>query len=830
MSDCIITVESSSIIVASQEDCEVTIIPSETAVTVIPGRTNETTISLTTPEVVITPTIFDPYIDQSYGVQDLYIFVIDIEQLEIWQHNLNTVSDLVDALIIKCQTIEDNIDNIEINIDSIEDDIRVLQEDAITLSNRIDILNLNYGTLSALVDQHSILIANLGGDIDDLNQLFINLNTSLESLDGRISANASLINLQEVSITQNTDGLEILAISMTALGVSISDLEAGYTANSNAIQSLQADIVTIHGEVVATASSITVLDSTISGLDGRIDVNATAVDSMYTEVNDLSDEFSALSAHTIELIAEVPSTFNPALAWEFIADLEGWVSGGSATLIFDVDSAKITGDGHAEVTFDEPVAGLQNSVVTLRWKCTLDINPFVGEIYYRYTGDAGSFVLGGSFSHIYGYSEYRQSTIDCDWGDKAITAIAVKFSTGGTFLIDSIGIGYKTGFGAMAYIRKQSIAWVTESTAYADDQTALNARIDTNEANLLVEGEVQALINGSTATWKVEASTVPGVVTGIYLTSSSTGGVIDTSEFKVQANHFIVVGTDPTLQKAVFEVATRAGNEYIRLAGDVLIEQDIQSDNYDASTHAGWKIDYATDTASFNGISIYNTAGNLILSSGAGIESSGLVATIEDDMATALLGSSTTANQFNADYYASILTAIETDSASYIETLMVNNLFTSTAYIQHAHILDLTVGSNNIQYNGVSSFTFLETTSHTISGDVTVITTTINVPAVLDAGGSSIPPYIKLSVRIHYMLDAYNSGIRIERDGNIIYTQYLPAYPGITSHGYATCIDHADHTSVGLTTGSHTYNIILYGPSGNFSIIDADLSIQIMKR
>ena len=630
-------------------------------------------------------------------------------------------------------------------------------------------------------------------------------------------------------------------------------MQTGQVAHGNALDLLETDIQVMHGDIIAHSNKLTLLENNITDANGNILANASAVDSLFTQVTELNGSFTAMSERTAELVAEIPSSFNPVIFWEFVDDLEGWIAGGSANVYHITQNAKISGDGFTEVTLDEPIDGTINYAVTLRWKCELELGTWEGKIYYKYDGGPTTWTEAGTFSHIAGYTEYRQSTVHCDWQDKSITAIAVKFATGGTYLLDSIAIGYLTGSGPAAYIKEHAVAWVTEDEAFAQQITEMQAAIDDNTANIVTESEVQAMIDGTvSAKWSITVD-ANNRITGIYLKAED--GTTQTSEFRVVADDFFITSSQ-TGDLKIFEVATNDdGDHYIRLTNTV-IEQDIASENFVSiagDTHQGWKI--AQDgSAEFSDITIYNSSGDVVLSSGTGLELDNLVEDIKDDMAIALLnGQVTTADEFTDTLLGEIQEDVNSGAASYIRTLLVSKTWINEAFIGTAHIENLSVGSSKIAYGAVSEFIYMELANdspglHGAGDSFQIFSKYLTVPAVPDNLGNMVAPYIRYELTLRFQVETdYDAAVDlhfVSTDANDVSRELRverleaqfdtdTAYDGLPPQILTQRFVVIDGPSKGLTPGDIHF-VVWVGVSDNDSISNiytgTDLTIQFYKR
>ncbi|MEM2159646.1 MAG: DUF1983 domain-containing protein [Candidatus Nitrosotenuis sp.] len=179
----------------------------------------------------------------------------------------------------------------------------------------------------------------------------------------------------------------------------------------------------------------------------------------------------------------------------------------------------------------------------------------------------------------------------------------------------------------------KSVMDVTATPSGATAQAITDLGTQVNEANASVQ-TVMASVDGIKAHYGVTIDN-NGYVSGFDLMSEP--GITETpvSSFVVRADKFAIV--DPSVSSTVgaLDAANQLsahtpfyienGVTYIKAAlikeasiDFAKISDTIQSSNYDATTHTGWKLSKG-GTIEANGITIYDASGNVILSAGGAI-------------------------------------------------------------------------------------------------------------------------------------------------------------------------------------------------------------------
>ena len=123
------------------------------------------------------------------------------------------------------------------------------------------------------------------------------------------------------------------------------------------------------------------------------------------------------------------------------------------------------------------------------------------------------------------------------------------------------------------------------------------------------------------------------------------------------------------------------------------VGQYIQSSNYNASSHTGWKID-KSGTAEFQGIDIYDNSGNLILASGSGL-ANGMVDT-DQIVNNAVTGAK--AEQITSGNISTWM-----DSAA-IGSAYIANAAIGTLKLAHGAVINVGIGSRTSDWTPGSSW------------------------------------------------------------------------------------------------------------------------------
>jgi hypothetical protein len=510
------------------------------------------------------------------------------------------------------------------------DENHILAEDVLTIKGSLTDPSTGNVALAAAIESLSIEINNHYGAMDAHATKFVSLETSINDVANDVQVNSSAVQTLSSDVSANRDGWMANASDITSLQVSVNLQDGRIQTNASLNQVSLVKIIANENSISVHGESITTIEGSITNsIEPSISANASAIDGIEIQITDDENGLMASASRITELQVGISNSLNPTLAWEFRDSTDGWLAGDSAQ-VTQADDALILdctyGDGYAYVELDSPISGDLFPYLILRWKRLTGSN-WVGQVYYKYSG-FGSWVLAESFDEPSNALDYTSTTLDmrdCGWDVRTITHLAIKLSdaVNNSFAIDSVGLGRIGSLGPYAYIKENLDVWVAEDSTLAQRVDVLEASVDTN--SVLITEETTA---------RVEAD---GVIQGSYILKIDINGYISgfglmsevlddepVSAFIVLADEFAVVLPGTVDNPVVpFSAGTYHNMPAVTIA-NAFIGDIIQSENYDDVNHRhGWQIRLSgtgQGQAEFNNITIRDSYGKIVLSSGDGLQ------------------------------------------------------------------------------------------------------------------------------------------------------------------------------------------------------------------
>lgn len=594
-----------------------------TAISVLPSYEDSgegVILAVSEPSVEVTPSVLATEITASIAIYEMYILVIDVEMLEAWQNNLN-------AAVI-------SLNNLWVSHNELSDDVE----------EQLSAYNL-------FVDNTTLSIIDLENTDQNLVSSIQLLELSYTDLEEQISFNAALINANLISIEQTEESINVNAISISSLSTQLSDLSDELGAKSNLINQNVSNIQANDGSIASLGIAVTAIEVEIAGY-GAIYASAGALDALDTRVEYNEDGIVAIASHITELEASVPFGFNAYTAWEFRSTLEGWQAAESASAYQLKDCAVVTGNGYIFIHLfaTPPIDGSIYDTITMTWRTVVPGGIWEGKIYYKNNNES-TWQEAASFEQFVVNTFTNETFVlsSTNWATATqVTDIAIRFSSGGTYEIDSIGIGRRSGTGAYGSITEEAYI-----RAAADGS---------------IEGKYGVKID------------VNGKVSGFGLIQTANDDE-PYSEFNFSVDALNIYDPDSDNDVPLFHLDSN------QVAFSVPIIQSVGFST--GSEGTGWRLN-DNGVAEFHGINIYNDEGDIILSSGSGINGT----FIQD----ATIESAAIANAAITE--AKIGTAAITEAK--IGTAAVTSAKIGTAEIETAHIVDANVTTLKVAGNAIT--------------------------------------------------------------------------------------------------------------------------------
>ena len=502
----------------------------------------------------------------------------------------------------------------------------VIAKDILTIQGELHDPNTGNTALASAIETLEIELTNHDGSMTAHAGKFVELQASIDDVVNDVEANATAISGLTVDVQTNRDGISAIAQDIVELNADLSIQSGRIDAHGSAISTLFASVQSNEDGIRIQNEAMDTLEARLDNNISNVEANASAIDGINVLINDDENGLIASASRITELEAGISNNLNPAIAWEFNNDTEGWQAGDAATISQADDSLIINTDagaGYAWVELDNPLSGETYPYVLVRWK-RLSGSSWSGNVYYKYSGGPSTWTLGKSFTEVLGQLDFTSTTVDMrgtEWVNREITHIAIELSNAAynNFALDSVGIGRVGALGPYAYIRDNLNAWVDEDSALAQRVTELEASVGNNavsineEITARVEGD--DLIQGS----YVLSIDVNGYVSGFGLMSQIIDGD-PVSDFAVVADNFYVVFPGQTALTAPFKVGTYHNRPSVVMA-NAIVGDTIESENFD--DRHGWQIKVAGSgqgNAIFSQIEIRDHYGNTVLSSGEGLQ------------------------------------------------------------------------------------------------------------------------------------------------------------------------------------------------------------------
>lgn len=507
-------------------------------------------LAVSEPLVEVTPSLLAPEITTSIAVNELYILVIDVAMLEAWQNDLNV------AVI--------SLNNLWISHNELSGDV----------AEQLSAYNL-------FVDHTTLSIIDLENTDQNLLSSIQSLELSYTDLEGQISVNTALINANILSIEQTEESINVNTISISSLSTQLSDLNNELDANSILISQNISNIQANDGSIASLGIAVTAIEVEIAGY-GAIYASAGALDALDARVEYNENGIVAVASHITELEASIPFGFNAYTAWEFRDTLEGWQAAELASAYQLKDCAVVTGDGYIFIHLfaTPPIDGSIYDTITMTWRTVVPGGIWEGKIYYKNNNET-TWQEAISFEQ-FTVNTFKNETFilsSTNWINATqITDIAVRFSSGGTYDIDSIGVGRRSGTGSYGSITEEAYI-----RAAADGS---------------IEGKYGVKID------------VNGKVSGFGLIQTANNDE-PYSEFNFNVDALNIYDPDSNSDVPLFHLDSN------QVAFSVPIIQSVGFAT--GSTGTGWRLN-DNGVAEFHGITIYDDAGEIILASGAGLD------------------------------------------------------------------------------------------------------------------------------------------------------------------------------------------------------------------
>lgn len=251
--------------------------------------------------------------------------------------------------------------------------------------------------------------------------------------------------------------------------------------------------------------------------------------------------------------------------------------------------------------------------------------------------------------------------------DTLVASETLQRTTDNSALVAQVNLILAKANDNAAAIQQEQLVRATEDSAIALQVDTLQGVVNDDIASLQTLQAVVVGPGGLSAQWMVKTD-VNGYVSGFGLYNDGA-----TSQFIVRADLFAVglagesdaypfiIGSVNGVPQIVLNAATLIPDATI---GNAMIGNYIQSNNYNPATGVGWRIDKG-GWANFNAITIRDAGGNVILSSGTGMEWSHISGTgkpannatvgapngtyVGSQLAQDVAGSTTVVNDMSAD-------------------------------------------------------------------------------------------------------------------------------------------------------------------------------------
>jgi len=396
----------------------------------------------------------------------------------------------------------------------------------------------------------------------------------------------------------------------------------------------------------------------------------------------------------------------------------------------------------------------------------------------------------GGFSH----AEIWRSNVD-DYG----TAVRIG-TTQGTIYSDAVGVG-KEYYYWVRFVNISDEVGPIHNTAGAFAQTSQDiSAIMTDLSEQLTNGD----LNLDASTFAVKPSggstTYPFIVVDnvVYMVSAmiQSASIVNAQIFDLNVDKI-------TGDIANFVIA----NIGLGTITNAMIGNVIQSTNWDAANHIGWKLDKAGN-AEFNKISIYDeSTGSLIFQTGVGVQTPGFdwdyilgpskPADNADVTANSPQGADWLTNAIVGDHNPIDLANIST----FIASAAIGSAYIRNAAIGQAHIQNLAVSTLKIQDDAVtvpaSAFT---------AAEIIVATGTIVQSVALNSLGQPVNLQATISFRYKYLSSLSSISfldIHLYEGGSLLRT-WRTSLAFSLNYIYDTVTITYKHTP---TTGPKTYHV-----------------------
>jgi uncharacterized coiled-coil protein SlyX len=435
------------------------------------------------------------------------------------------------------------------------------------------------------------------GDLVSANSSAVSaLDTRVTAAEGSITTNASDITALEVTVNDGTNGVVATANGLSSLDTRVSTAEGTISTQSTDITNLENTVN--HGTtgVVATANALSSLDTRVSTAEGNISSQSTEITNLKNTVNHASTGVVATATGLSSLDTRV-TTAEGTISTNSsdITALENTVNNGTT-------GVAATASGLSSL--DTRVSSAEGSITSqstdiTNLKNTVD-DPLTGVAANASATDSLDTRVTSAEGNIASQAT-SLSTLSTTVGGHT-TSIATQATTlnglEAQYTVKVDNNGYVTGFGLAST--------TVDSTPYSEFEIVADKITFAPVATDHTADDGAPFFHISSPT-TINGETIPA---GTYLKSAfiadATIGTAQIQDAAIDSAKIV----DATITGA------KIGNGQITNAK---IGNIIQSDNYTATT--GWSLD-KTGAATFSSITIRDSNGDIIMSSGGTIADS----------------------------------------------------------------------------------------------------------------------------------------------------------------------------------------------------------------
>lgn len=471
------------------------------------------------------------------------------------------------------------------------------QSTAITaLNSDVSAANSNISGNASAINSLDTRVTDNEGNISTQSTQITQLQSSVTTANTNISGNASAISALDTRVTTAEGSITSQSAAITQIQADINDLENGGSGSAAAINALDVRVTANEDDITSQSTSITSLQSSVANANTSISGNSSAIGSLDSRVVATESDIASQASQLTSLSTDVTNAQNTANAASSAASAldsrvtanESSISSQSSqltTLSNEIDSVETTANATASAVsaLESEVTANENSITSLTSSVTS---------------------LQNSISGLDG---------DITANSNAITSLNSS--------VTSLG---------------------NDVTAQAQDITQLSTTVGGNTSTI----QTQAIsLNGLTAQWDVKTD-VNGRVGGVgfYNDGTTTSFLVNADVFALldpsgdAVNPFFVTGGDVYINSAFIANGTIQNAQIQSLVVDKVTGLDanfvlatigvgnidnayigniIQSNVFNSTT--GWRID-KNGQIDARSITIRDSSGNVVLSSGTGLE------------------------------------------------------------------------------------------------------------------------------------------------------------------------------------------------------------------